>query len=193
MGISNMIATGKKHGITIANSIVTRYMKCASYPESTPIVDFGSGLYARQSQVLQEKYPYIRAYDFPLVITESVKNQPDLAFVFDPQPFDIQPKVVLLSNVLNVQETLPKLKQTLNHVYCQMPLNSKIIFNLPNDPIKMTSIQSPAEFRKTALSEVEKRFTNVQKIPSACNLPIKYLYEATKTFDSKVFCKPDAS
>ena len=195
--------TGYKGGKPLRNSIVTRHLMCAPFSKESKILDYGAGYKATQSQILSTKYPKIKAYDFPETMEDSINDAPDLKKFFTTSPrgsYDI----VLASNVLNVQQTLPTLQNTINEIYCNMKKGSTLVVNIPKDPIKFIPedttccqkgkrVAKHGALTKVIKDELSQRFgrNNITKIKKICGKRSKSLLlevkKSNKT-NEDIFC-----
>ena len=109
-------------------AIVPKYIfqnvdKCKS------ILDFGSGKQAIYTQWLKEKGFNVTAYDFGDNVIEGLHDKDAL---------DKQYKVIMCSNVLNVQSSLGMLMKTLNQLYNSLEKGGVLVCNYPASPRKMS-------------------------------------------------------
>lgn len=127
-------ATCRNVGASVFNpngeirAIVPKYIlqnvdKCKS------ILDFGSGKQAIYTQWLRKEGFNVTAYDFGNNIIEGLHDKDAL---------DKQYKVIMCSNVLNVQSSLGMLMETLNQLYNSLEKGGVLVCNYPASPRKIS-------------------------------------------------------
>lgn len=121
-------------------SVVTKFMQCNSngIDPNSSVLDFGTGLYAKQAVKLSEKYPNIKAWDYAEIYSETIKEKPELKELFLNRLGQTKFDVIMASNVINVQETPKELKETLQKLYCNTKKGGTILINIPKSPIYYT-------------------------------------------------------
>ena len=126
-------ATSRSNGASARNkdgsvrAIVPRYV--AEYiNKEDSILDFGAGRDAVHTQWLREEGFNITAYDFGDNCIEGLHDRNAL---------NKQYKVIMASNVLNVQSSMTMMFRTLNQIYNSLECGGKFVCNYPSSPRKM--------------------------------------------------------
>lgn len=127
-------ATSRSNGASAKNkdgsirAIVPKYVAEHINKEDS-ILDFGAGKGAVHTKWLREEGFNVMAYDFGDNIIEGLHDKDAL---------DKQYKVIMCSNVLNVQSSLGMLMETLWQIYNSLELGGVLICNYPASPRKMS-------------------------------------------------------
>ena len=126
-------ATSRSNGASARNkdgsvrAIVPRYVSEHINKEES-LLDFGAGKGAVHTQWLQQLGFNATAYDFGDNIIEGVH---------DKNALQKQYKVIMCSNVLNVQSSMKMLFETLNQIDSSLEPGGEFICNYPASPRKM--------------------------------------------------------
>lgn len=132
MRIAN--ATSRSNGASAKNkdgsirAIVPKYV-AEHINKKDSILDFGAGKSAVHTQWLRDKGFNVTAYDFGDNVIEGLHDKDAL---------DKQYKVIMCSNVLNVQSSLGMLMGTLNQLYNSLEKGGVLVCNYPASPRKMS-------------------------------------------------------
>ena len=126
MRIANGTSRGK--GAVGANALVPRYIDEEIKPgPGEHILDFGAGKHAIHTQMFKDKGYLITAYDFSSNFDPNLHDRGALAKTYD---------YVLLSNVVNVQNSEDMLRRTLRQVNSVIKPGGKVVLNYPASPRK---------------------------------------------------------
>ena len=126
-------ATSRFNGASARNkdgsvrAIVPRYVSEHINKEES-ILDFGAGKGALHTQWLKELGFNATAYDFGDNIIEGLHDKDALKKQY---------KVIMASNVLNVQSSMQMMFTTLRQIYDSLEYGGKFICNYPSSPRKM--------------------------------------------------------
>lgn len=126
-------ATSRSGGASAINkdgsvrAIVPKYV--AEYiTKEDSVLDFGAGKGAVHTKWLREEGFNVTAYDFGDNIVEGLH---------DKNALEKQYKVIMASNVLNVQSSLDMLFETLHQIDNSLELGGEFVCNYPASPRKM--------------------------------------------------------
>lgn len=126
-------ATSRSGGASAINkdgsirAIVPRYVAEHINKEDS-LLDFGAGKGAVHTKWLREEGFNVTAYDFGDNCIEGLH---------DKNALQKQYKVIMLSNVLNVQSSMPMLLETLRQIDNSLEPGGEFICNYPSSPRKM--------------------------------------------------------
>ena len=126
-------ATSRSNGASAINkdgsirAIVPRYVAEHINKEDS-VLDFGAGKGAVHTKWLREEGFNVTAYDFGDNIIEGLH---------DKNALQKQYKVIMCSNVLNVQSSMKMLFETLNQINSSLEFGGEFICNYPSSPRKM--------------------------------------------------------
>jgi 2-polyprenyl-3-methyl-5-hydroxy-6-metoxy-1,4-benzoquinol methylase len=126
-------ATSRSGGASAINkdgsirAIVPKYVAEHINKEDS-ILDFGAGKGAVHTKWLREEGFNVTAYDFGDNIVEGLH---------DKNALQKQYKVIMVSNVLNVQSSLDMLLETLRQIDCSLEPGGELVCNYPSSPRKM--------------------------------------------------------
>ena len=126
-------ATSRSNGASAINkdgsirAIVPKYVAEHINKEDS-ILDFGAGKGAVHTKWLREEGFNVIAYDFGENCIEGLH---------DKNALQKQYKVIMLSNVLNVQSSMSMLLETLRQIDTSLELGGEFICNYPSSPRKM--------------------------------------------------------
>ena len=126
-------STSRSNGASAKNkdgsvrAIVPRYVAEHINKEES-LLDFGAGKGAIHTQWLKEQGFNATAYDFGDNVIEGLHDKDAL---------NKQYKVIMASNVLNVQSSMTMMLDTLNQIYDSLEFGGKFICNYPSSPRKM--------------------------------------------------------
>lgn len=127
-------ATSRSNGASAKNrdgsirAIVPKYVS-EHINKDDSILDFGAGKGAVHTLWLREEGFNVTAYDFGDNIIEGLHDKDAL---------DKQYKVIICSNVLNVQSSLGMLIETLQQIYNSLEKGGVLVCNYPASPRKMS-------------------------------------------------------
>lgn len=127
-------ATSRSNGASAKNrdgsvrAIVPRYV-AEHISKDNSILDFGAGKGAVHTQWLREEGFNVTAYDFGDNVIEGLH---------DKNALNKQYKVIMCSNVLNVQSSFGMLMETLNQLYNSLEKGGVLVCNYPASPRKMS-------------------------------------------------------
>lgn len=116
--------TNRGRGAVGKKAIVPRYVS-NNYPKDTCILDFGAGKEALHSKTLRDDgFEQVTAYDFGDNFNDN--HDPDaLKWSYD---------VIMMSNVLNVQQSKEMLHETIKDVKKAMSYHTEVVANYPKSP-----------------------------------------------------------
>ncbi len=126
-------ATSRSNGASARNSdgsiraIVPKYVAEHINKEDS-VLDFGAGKGAVHTQWLREQGFNVTACDFGDNIIEGLHDKDALSKQY---------KVIICSNVLNVQSSMAMLIETLNQINSSLEPGGEFICNYPSSPRKM--------------------------------------------------------
>ena len=126
-------ATSRSNGASAINkdgsirAIVPRYVAEHINKEDS-VLDFGAGKGAVHTKWLREEGFNVTAYDFGDNIVEGLH---------DKNALQKQYKVIMCSNVLNVQSSMQMMFTTLKQIYDSLEYGGKFVCNYPASPRKM--------------------------------------------------------
>lgn len=142
-------ATSRSNGASARNkdgsirAIVPKYVAENARKEDM-ILDFGAGKSAVHTKWLREEGFNVTAYDFGDNIVEGLHDRDALGKQY---------KVIMASNVLNVQSSIIMLMETLKQIYNSLEPGGEFICNYPASPRK-TDLN--AEDVRTILTNIFK-------------------------------------
>ena len=131
-------ATSRSNGASAKNkdgsirAVVPRYV-AEHVSKKDTILDFGAGKAALHTKWLKEQGFNVTAYDFGDNIIEGLHDRDALSQQY---------KVIMMSNVLNVQSSREMLDETLQQVYNSLESGGDLICNYPASPRKMQFFNS---------------------------------------------------
>lgn len=134
-------ATSRSNGASAKNqdgsirAIVPRYV-AENINKEESVLDFGAGKLAIHTQWLKERDFNVTAYDFGDNIVEGLHDKDALSKQY---------KVIMASNVLNVQSSMSMLWGTLRQINDSLEHGGKFICNYPSSPRKMNLTASALE------------------------------------------------
>lgn len=126
-------STSRSNGASAKNkdgsirAIVPRYV-AQHIDKSNLILDFGAGKGAVHTKWLREEGFNVTAYDFGNNVVEGLHDRNAL---------NRQYKVIMASNVINVNSSLDMLMETLSQINNSLEPGGKFIVNYPSSPRKM--------------------------------------------------------
>ena len=126
-------ATSRSNGASAINkdgsirAIVPRYVAEHINKEDS-VLDFGAGKGAVHTKWLREEGFNVTAYDFGDNIVDGLHDKNALAKQY---------KVIMCSNVLNVQSSMQMMFTTLQQIYNSLEYGGKFVCNYPASPRKM--------------------------------------------------------
>ena len=126
-------ATSRSNGASAKNkdgsirAIVPKYVAEHINKEDS-ILDFGAGKGATHTIWLREQGFNVTAYDFGDNVVEGLHDRDALSKQY---------KVIMMSNVLNVQSSVKMLMATLDQVYASLKPGGVLVCNYPSSPRKM--------------------------------------------------------
>ena len=126
-------ATSRSNGASAINkdgsirAIVPRYV-AENVGKENSILDFGAGKGAVHTQWLKEDGFNAVAYDFGDNLIEGLHDKDALSKQY---------KVIMASNVLNVQSSMAMMIETLNQINNSLEPGGEFICNYPSSPRKM--------------------------------------------------------
>ena len=126
-------ATSRTNGASAKNkdgsvrAIVPKYVARYINKEES-LLDFGAGKDAAHTKWLREQGFNATAYDFGENCIEGLHDKDAL---------NRQYKVVMASNVLNVQSSMQMMFATLRQIYDSLAYGGKLVCNYPSSPRKM--------------------------------------------------------
>lgn len=156
-------ATSRTNGASAKNkdgsvrAIVPRYV--AEYiNKEESVLDFGAGKDAVHTKWLRDQGFDIVAYDFGDNVIEGLHDKNALSKQY---------KVIMASNVLNVQSSMNMLWGTLRQIYDSLEYGGKLVCNYPSSPRKMNLTVS-------ALEHILKAFFNgsVERVGGMASAPL---------------------
>ena len=158
-------ATSRSNGASAKNkdgsirAVVPRYV-AKRISKTDSILDFGAGKAALHTKWLREQGFDVTAYDFGDNCIEGLHDRDALSKQY---------KVIMMSNVLNVQSSREMLQETLQQVYNSLEPGGDLICNYPASPRKMQF------FNSTSLAiEVDRVFKGCKfyKIGGTSSAPV---------------------
>lgn len=126
-------ATSRSNGASAKNkdgsvrAIVPRYVAEHINKEES-VLDFGAGKGALHTQWLKELGFNATAYDFGDNIVEGLHDKDALSKQY---------KVIMASNVLNVQSSMQMMFTTLHQIYDSLEYGGRFVCNYPSSPRKI--------------------------------------------------------
>lgn len=126
-------ATSRSNGASARNkdgsirAVVPKYVAEHINKEDS-ILDFGAGKGATHTKWLKEQGFNVTAYDFGGNIIEGLHDKDALSKQY---------KVIMMSNVLNVQSSVKMLRETLHQVFNSLERGGVLVCNYPSSPRKM--------------------------------------------------------
>jgi cyclopropane fatty-acyl-phospholipid synthase-like methyltransferase len=163
-------ATSRSGGASAINkdgsirAIVPKYVAEHINKEDS-ILDFGAGKGAVHTKWLREEGFDVTAYDFGENCIEGIH---------DKNALQKQYKVIMLSNVLNVQSSMAMLFETLKQINNSLELGGEFICNYPSSPRKM---ELTANDLKEILQYIFKG--RIEKVGGTASAP---LWKVQKTY-----------
>ena len=142
-------ATSRSNGASARNkdgsirAVVPKYV-AEHIRKEDKILDFGAGKGASHTKWLREEGFNVTAYDFGDNIVEGLHDRDALSKQY---------KVIMASNVLNVQSSIMMLMETLKQIYNSLEPGGEFICNYPASPRK-TDLN--AEDVRTILTNIFK-------------------------------------
>ena len=135
-------ATSRSNGASAKNkdgsirAVVPRYVAEHIGKEDT-VLDFGAGKGALHTKWLREQGFDCVAYDFGDNAVEGLHDKDALSKQY---------KVIMASNVLNVQSSMDMLQETLQQIYDSLEYGGKLVCNYPSSPRKMDFTASELKY-----------------------------------------------
>ena len=126
-------ATSRSNGASAINkdgsirAIVPRYV-AENINKEDSVLDFGAGKGAVHTKWLREQGFNATAYDFGDNLIEGLHDKDALSKQY---------KVIMASNVLNVQSSMQMMFATLRQIYDSLEYGGKFVCNYPASPRKM--------------------------------------------------------
>ena len=126
-------STSRSNGASAKNkdgsirAIVPRYV-VQYIDKNNSILDFGAGKGAVHTRWLREEGFNVTAYDFGNNVVEGLHDRNALSRQY---------KVIMASNVINVNSSLDMLMETLSQINNSLEPGGKFIVNYPSSPRKM--------------------------------------------------------
>ena len=154
-------ATSRSNGASAINkdgsirAIVPKYVAEHINKEDS-LLDFGAGKSAVHTKWLREQGFNAVAYDFGDNLIEGVHDKDALSKQY---------KVIMASNVLNVQSSLDMLLTTLNQIYNSLESGGEFICNYPASPRKL--LLAASDLREILQSIFKGRIERVGGTSSA--------------------------
>lgn len=156
-------ATSRSNGASAMNkdgsirAIVPRYV-AENISKEDSILDFGAGKAALHTKWLREQGFNVTAYDFGDNCIEGLHDKDALSKQY---------KVIMASNVLNVQSSMDMLQETLQQIYDSLEYGGKLVCNYPSSPRKM-------EFTASELKYILKGWfgVNIERVGSSSSAPL---------------------
>lgn len=161
-------ATSRSNGASAKNkdgsirAIVPKYV-AEHVIKDCSILDFGAGRGAVHTQWLREEGFNVTAYDFGTNIIEGLHDQDALSKQYG---------VIMASNVLNVQSSMPMLLETLKQVYNSLEKGGVFICNYPASPRKMVLTASDL---KEILQSIFKG--RIERVGGTASAPLLVVYK----------------
>ena len=156
-------ATSRSNGASAKNkdgsirAIVPKYV-VEHIKKEDSILDFGAGKSAVHTQWLREEGFNVTAYDFGNNCIEGLH---------DKNALNKQYKVIMCSNVLNVQSSIQMLIETLKQIYNSLERGGILVCNYPASPRKMTLATRDME------SIIQSVFCgNIDRVCSSTSAPL---------------------
>lgn len=161
-------ATSRSNGASAKNkdgsvrAIVPRYV-AEHINKEEKLLDFGAGKGAIHTQWLQQLGFNATAYDFGDNVIEGLHDKDALSKQY---------KVIMASNVLNVQCSMTMLLETLSQIYNSLERGGKFVCNYPSSPRKMNLTAS-------VLEHILKSFFdgNVERVGGTSSAPLWVVYK----------------
>ena len=161
-------ATSRSNGASAKNkdgsvrAIVPRYVSEHITKEES-VLDFGAGKGALHTQWLRELGFNATAYDFGDNVIEGLHDKDAL---------NKQYKVIMASNVLNVQSSIQMMFTTLRQVYDSLEFGGKFVCNYPSSPRKMPLSASTLGYM------LKQTFGgNVERVGGTSSAPLWIVYK----------------
>ena len=126
-------ATSRSNGASAKNkdgsvrAVVPKYVS-SFVSKKAHILDFGAGKDAIHTKWLREQGFNVTAYDFGSNCIDGLHDRDALCKQY---------KVIMASNVINVQSSLPMLLETLKQINDSLEYGGMLIMNYPASPRKM--------------------------------------------------------
>ena len=126
-------ATSRSNGASAINkdgsirAVVPKYV-AENINKEDSVLDFGAGKGAVHTKWLREQGFNATAYDFGDNLIEGLHDKDALSKQY---------KVIMASNVLNVQSSMQMMFTTLHQVYDSLEYGGKFVCNYPSSPRKM--------------------------------------------------------
>lgn len=163
-------ATSRSNGASAINkdgsirAIVPRYVAEHINKEDS-LLDFGAGKDAVHTKWLREEGFNVTAYDFGNNVIEGLH---------DKNALHKQYKVIMASNVLNVQSSLDMLLETLHQIDGSLEPGGEFICNYPSSPRKMELVAN--DLREIIQSIFKGKIERVGGVSSAPLWKIQKVY-----------------
>lgn len=156
-------ATSRSNGASAKNkdgsirAIVPRYV-AEHVSKEDSILDFGAGKGALHTKWLREQGFDVTAYDFGDNVVEGLHDKDALSKQY---------KVIMASNVLNVQSSMDMLQETLKQIYDSLEYGGKFVCNYPSSPRKM-------DFTASELKYILKIWfgANIERVGGSSSAPL---------------------
>lgn len=162
-------ATSRSNGASAKNkdgsvrAIVPRYVVEHINKEES-ILDFGAGKAALHTQWLKELGFNATAYDFGDNVIEGLH---------DVNALKKQYKVIMASNVLNVQSSIQMMFATLKQIYDSLEYGGRFVCNYPSSPRKMELLSA----RDLAFMLRQTFGGNVERVGGTSSAPLWVVYK----------------
>ena len=156
-------ATSRTNGASAKNkdgsirAIVPKYVAEHINKEDS-ILDFGAGKDALHTKWLREQGFDVTAYDFGDNCIEGLH---------DKEALSKQYKVIMASNVLNVQSSRDMLFETLGQIHDSLEYGGKFVCNYPSSPRKMDFTASEMKYMLKCWFGV-----NIEKVGGSSSAPL---------------------
>ena len=162
-------ATSRSNGASATNkdgsirAVVPKYV-AENINKENSVLDFGAGKGAVHTKWLREKGFNATAYDFGDNLIEGLHDKNALSKQY---------KVIMCSNVLNVQSSLSMLLETLNQINNSLEPGGEFICNYPASPRKMELTAN--DLREIVQSIFKGR---VERVGGTSSAPLWKVYKA---------------
>lgn len=143
-----MNRSGQVKGVVGPNAVVPRYVRSLN-PKGLSILDFGAGEMAQHTMSLRNDGYDVTAYDRDNNVTDR----------HDPGALSRQYDLVFASNTVNVQPSVPAMRQTLRQIRDAVKPGGRAVFNYPASPRYCVPPKTAAEVKEivTEIFGVEPR------------------------------------
>jgi len=143
-------ATSRTLGAVGANAITPKYVESIAL-DTDRILDFGAGKDATHARRMNERGLHVVAHEFGDNFVPGIHTQGALAYRYD---------IVYASNVINVQNTVNMLGETIETLAGSVRKTGMLVLNYPLSPRKgvMESVDSEQleEFLKSFFTEIDR-------------------------------------